>query len=49
MNTKEISLPNEKYFKVTPKGLIIKEVHYSERLNDRMNIDKIRAFAEAKS
>jgi len=31
------------------KGLVIKEVHYSERLNDRMNIDKIRAFAEAKS
>ena len=31
------------------KGLIVKEVHYSERLNDRMNIDKIRAFAEAKS
>ncbi len=27
------------------KGLIIDEVHYSERLNDRMNIDKIRAFA----
>ncbi len=30
------------------KGLVIKEVHYSERLNDRMNIEKIRAFAEAK-
>ena len=30
------------------KGLVIKEVHYSERLNDRMDIDKIRAFAEAK-
>ncbi len=30
------------------KGLVIKEVHYSERLNDRINIDKIRAFAEAK-
>jgi peroxiredoxin Q/BCP len=28
------------------KGLVISEVHYSERLNDRMNIDKIRAFAE---
>lgn len=28
------------------KGLIVKEVHYSERLNDRMNIEKIRAFAE---
>jgi len=30
------------------KGLVIKEVHYSERLNDRMNMDKIRAFAERK-
>lgn len=29
------------------KGLIVKEVHYSERLNDRMNVDKIRAFAES--
>jgi len=29
------------------KGLVVKEVHYSERLNDRMNIDKIRAFAES--
>lgn len=28
------------------KGLIVKEVHYSERLNDRMNMEKIRAFAE---
>jgi thioredoxin-dependent peroxiredoxin len=28
------------------KGLIIKQVHYSERLNDRLNIEKIRAFAE---
>lgn len=27
------------------KGLRIKEVHYSERLNDRMNVDKIKAFA----
>ena len=27
------------------EGLIIQEVHYSERLNDRMNIDKIRSFA----
>ena len=26
-------------------GLVIDEVHYSERLNDRMNLDKIRAFA----
>jgi len=31
------------------RGLVIKEVHYSERLNDRMNIDKIRAFAESNS
>jgi hypothetical protein len=31
------------------KGLVIKEVHYSERLNDRMNIDKIRSFAESES
>jgi peroxiredoxin Q/BCP len=31
------------------RGLMIKEVHYSERLNDRMNIDKIRAFAESDS
>jgi len=31
------------------RGLVIKEVHYSERLNDRMNIDKIRAFAENNS
>lgn len=29
------------------KGLVIKEVHYSERLNDRLNIDRIRAFAES--
>jgi thioredoxin-dependent peroxiredoxin len=27
------------------KGLIIKEVHYAERLNDRLSMDKIRAFA----
>lgn len=27
-------------------GLVVKEVHYSERLNDRLNIEKIRAFAE---
>jgi thioredoxin-dependent peroxiredoxin len=27
------------------KGLVVKEVHYSERLNDRMNIDSIRKFA----
>lgn len=28
------------------KGLIIKEVHYSERLNERMNVEKIKAFAK---
>ncbi len=28
------------------KGLVIKEVHYSERLNDRMDVAKIKAFAE---
>jgi thioredoxin-dependent peroxiredoxin len=27
------------------EGLVIDEVHYSERLNDRMSVDKIRAFA----
>jgi len=27
------------------KGLIVKEVHYSDRLNDRMSVDKIRGFA----
>lgn len=30
------------------EGLIIREVHYAERLNDRMNMDKIRAFAAEK-
>lgn len=30
------------------KGLIIKKVHYSERLTDRMNVDEIRAFADGK-
>ncbi len=30
------------------KGLVIHEVHYSERLNDRMDISKLRAFAESK-
>ena len=29
--------------------LIINEVHYSERLSDRMKVDKIRVFAEDKS
>jgi peroxiredoxin Q/BCP len=28
------------------KGLVIKELHYSERLNDRMDIGIIKAFAE---
>ena len=27
------------------EGLVIKEVHYSERLTDRMSVDKIQAFA----
>jgi peroxiredoxin len=27
------------------KGLVVKEVHYSDRLNDRMSVDKIREFA----
>ncbi len=27
------------------KGLIVKEIHYSERLNDRLNIETIRSFA----
>jgi peroxiredoxin len=30
------------------EGLVIREVHYAERLNDRMDIRKIRAFAEGK-
>jgi peroxiredoxin len=30
------------------EGLLIREVHYSERLNDRMSVDKIRAFAARK-
>ncbi len=29
------------------KGLIIKEIHYSERLNDRLNLNTIRSFAGA--
>lgn len=29
------------------KGLRIKSVHYSERLNDRLSIEHIRAFVEA--
>ncbi len=28
------------------KGLVIKRLHYSERLNDRLEISDIRAFAE---
>jgi thioredoxin-dependent peroxiredoxin len=27
------------------RGLVIKELHYSERLNDRMNVDLLRDFA----
>jgi peroxiredoxin Q/BCP len=30
---------------VLDKGLLIKRVHYSERLNDRMDVDDIKAFA----
>ena len=30
------------------EGLVIREVHYSERLSDRMNLDTIRAFADRK-
>ena len=30
------------------KGLIVRAVHYSERLNDRMDIQKLIDFAEAK-
>ncbi|MFN0049079.1 MAG: peroxiredoxin-like family protein [Cytophagales bacterium] len=30
------------------KGLIVRAVHYSERLNDRMNLDKIKAFADGR-
>jgi peroxiredoxin len=29
------------------KGLVVKGVHYSDRLNDRMSVDKIREFARA--
>jgi peroxiredoxin len=31
------------------EGLLIREVHYSERLNDRMSVDKIRGFAAPKT
>jgi hypothetical protein len=31
------------------EGLIIQEVHYSERLNDRMSVAKIRTFADRKT
>lgn len=31
------------------KGLIIKEVHYSERLNSRMSMEKVREFTNRKS
>jgi kynurenine formamidase len=30
------------------EGLMIREVHYSERLNDRMSIDRIKAFVTQK-
>lgn len=29
------------------KGLVVRELHYSQRLNDRMNIEVIREFAES--
>ena len=29
-------------------GLIIKKLHYSQRLNDRMDLDEIVAFADGK-
>ena len=28
------------------KGLIIKKVHYSQGLNDRISMDMVKAFAE---
>jgi hypothetical protein len=28
------------------KGLVIKTLHYSQRLNDRLDLDEIRTFAE---
>lgn len=28
------------------KGLVVKKVHYSERLTDRMNVDVIKVFAD---
>jgi hypothetical protein len=28
------------------RGLVIKKVHYSERLNDRLSVDDILAFAK---
>ena len=31
------------------EGLLIRAVHYSERLNDRMSVEKIRAFAAQKT
>lgn len=31
------------------EGLIIKEVHYSERLNSRMSMEKVKAFTNRKS
>jgi peroxiredoxin len=31
------------------EGLIVKEIHYSERLNDRLSLETIRAFAAGKS
>jgi peroxiredoxin len=31
------------------EGLVIREVHYSETLNDRIGLEKIRAFAKEKT
>ena len=31
------------------KGLIVKEIHYSERLNERMSLETIHAFASGKN
>jgi hypothetical protein len=29
------------------EGLVIRKLHYSQRLNDRMDLDEIVAFAES--
>jgi len=46
------AIPDGESFSTMPaeflieEGLIIKEVHYSERLNDRLNLDKLKSFAQ---